>query len=228
MVRSVLKKLDIFLFGKWPKKRHTITRNGGHVCRIRHKPWKNLLRKLWFIGCMSLAPNVFGATTFIHSTKQHPKDGATGVYVVNIATVTGTVELSTSALTSIVSESTVALRGAGGTTIASESVVGGEALMVINKGATNLEGLTFVYISTPNFQVGSTMTLTGLGNQTILQAFSGFCDFTIDSGSIIRVSTDTEREFPMAHLILNPDVHLSEKGEPAASTICTGFISGAN
>lgn len=136
------------------------------------------------------------------------------------------ITLSTSSLSPIVSESTVALKGANGATITSESVVGGQALHVINKGATNLEGLNFVYVSSSNFVVGSTLTLAGLGNLVELQSFSGNCDWSIDSGDPIRVSTDTERRFPMEHLILNPEVHLITKND--SGVLCTAFISGAN
>lgn len=125
-----------------------------------------------------------------------------------------------------VSSSVVALKGANGTTITSESVVGGQAIHVINKGATNLEGLNFVYVSSSNFVVGSTLTLTGLGNLVELQSYSGNCDWSIDSGDPIRVSTDTERRFPMEHLILNPGVHLVSKNN--ADVVCTAFVSGAN
>jgi len=125
-----------------------------------------------------------------------------------------------------VSISTVGIRGSQGKIISSsDTAAGGTALQVINVGRPNLDGKSMVYASSNSMVTSGVLSLTGLGKSIDLQAFSGVCTFTINSGAQLEVSKNTSESYDYDYTLTNPSVTLVSKDTQA---ICKVRIVGAN
>lgn len=150
-----------------------------------------------------------------------------GVWVNGISSGTATVSVTNNRLdvNSVLSASTVAIRGSLSSVITSTTQTIGTALVIVNSGRADLDGMSFVYKSTDNMVAGSTLTLTGFANQVDIQAIDRSCTFKFNGGDDIKVEQNTGESYNFDYTLSNFQVLLSTKNVLAT---CKVRITGAN
>lgn len=142
------------------------------------------------------------------------------------ATITsGRLDVNATITSADVSVSTVGIRGSQGTILTSETQTAGTALLTVNTGRADLDGLALVYKSSDAMIVGGALTLTGRANQVDLQAITNDCTFNINGGEAINVAKNNAEAFNFDYTSVNLVVNLTAKSSGAT---CKVRITGAN